>query len=465
MASKFYILLLLLIVKGRSIAQISGIRNVISNEYESSYVLSGDIDGDNFNDILYILPYENKIVWKRNLKNGQFSDEEILYEGGSFPLRFDIGDIDSDGDVDVLFSIMFSNIIAWLENDGNPPFNHHNIATIREPYSVKLSDVDNDGDLDMVAGESLELPFEADSARIVWSENDGNGNFSPYSVIHGGLNSIVDIHVKDLDGDNYPEVMMASYSMHRFSWYENNANGTFGQQHILNNNVGWGKSIFAIDLDNDGDNDVLGCGLDSSITWYENNGGGDFSSKKQIDKTQEGARRVHSVDLDGDGDNDVLCASRDDNTIAWYENHLNGRWGAKQVISNQALKARFVTTSDLDLDGDQDVITISQDDNTIAWYENLYDHGFLESIDELPNDAVTMYPNPATTKVSIGLGNILESDVRVEIVDLMGKLVYVKETPVALSFGVELGSFERGIYIVNVIQGDGVVWSDKLVVE
>ncbi len=120
-----------------------------------------------------------------------------------------LGDLDGDGDLDLATASMLASdpgIIAW-ENDGTP-FDGAwtgNIVTVGAGNDVALADMDWDGDLDVVAGGSLDV--------AVW-ENDGTpfaGSWTRYSSMQVGA-GVNGVTIDDLDHDGDLDVASGSQS-------------------------------------------------------------------------------------------------------------------------------------------------------------------------------------------------------------------------------------------------------------
>ncbi|MAF66841.1 MAG: hypothetical protein CMJ84_14445, partial [Planctomycetes bacterium] len=129
------------------------------------------------------------------------------------------------------------------------------------------------------------------------------------------------VYATDLDGDGDADVLSASVLDDKIAWYENLGGGSFGPQKVITTAADYAYSVYATDLDGDGDADVLSASHgDDKIAWYENLGGGAFGPQQVITTGANGAQSVYATDLDGDVDADVFSASENDSKIAWYEN-------------------------------------------------------------------------------------------------------------------------------------------------
>lgn len=240
---------------------------------------------------------------------------------------------------------------------------------------VVAADLDNDGDMDLISASQ-------DDDMIAWYENiDGLGSFSEQKVITTSANYAYDVHVADINGDGFLDILSASTQDHKIAWYKNNGDGSFGEQLVISTAVNLASCVYAADLDGDGDMDVIAGSLSdgglADVAWFENTDGlGGFGSKNVISTEVSGVQKVFTSDLDNDGDMDVLSASFADNKIAWYKNVDGlGTFSNQKIITTSAEGAYSVFAADLDKDGDADVLSTSWsvflNDNRIVWYENI----------------------------------------------------------------------------------------------
>jgi len=186
----------------------------------------GDVDGDG--DLDLIVANEGPNVLYFNDGTGHFTAPEW-----GIPLRAspeetreaDFGDVDGDGDLDLLFA----NVAAFvagadprnrlLINDGGGRFVDETEARLppdqASSFDGDFRDVDGDGDLDVLTGNSdvdLGQGRIADSLYRVYL-NDGNGYFTEATEAvfgEGVTGTGFDLEWGDFNGDGLEDVYLAS---------------------------------------------------------------------------------------------------------------------------------------------------------------------------------------------------------------------------------------------------------------
>ncbi len=319
-----------------------------------------------------------------------FGPQQIITTDVELAKDVQAADLDGDGDADVLSASSYDGKIAWYENQigeagaGSDSFGPQQTITTSADgaQSVYAADLDGDGDKDVLAAA-------ANGDKIAWYENQigqggGGDGFGPEQVITTSAETAYSVFATDLDGDGDSDVLSASSFDDTVAWYGNQigegGTGDFGPQQIITASADGAASVYATDLDGDGDADVVSASsYDDTVAWYENQIGekGDgFGSRQTITTEVPYAASVFAADLDGDGDADVLSASRSDDRIAWYENQIveggsdEDGFGAQETITTDADEAQSVYAADLNGDGRVDVLSASTNDNKIAWYAN-----------------------------------------------------------------------------------------------
>lgn len=188
-----------------------GQQQLISTTTEKPYLsIPADIDNDGFVDILTTGSEIFKLSWYRNLDGlGNFGPEIIINEIAVYYLSVDFVDLDTDGDNDILYHSNNSSYIAWLENlDGVGTFGPEQKIHEQDFINSALPiDVDNDGDLDVVASI-----FNPSTGDVVWFENlDGQGTFSPENFLFNNSNEFSKLALEDIDNDGLLDLLATEF--------------------------------------------------------------------------------------------------------------------------------------------------------------------------------------------------------------------------------------------------------------
>ena len=275
-------------------------------------------------------------------------------------------DMDGDGDLDIVAAAFTDNIISWYENDGaaSPSWTTHDVVTNANGVrTIYVADIDNDGDLDIVAGLF-------GNKAITWYENNGAASSWTTHTVDTNSDGVVGVHVADLDADGYLDIIGAWEVDDEIKWYKNNGDGTSWTSAIVATPDG-PHGLGVADMDNDGDLDIVAALVYAdAIAWYSNDGNAASWTAANIDTTLDVTRNLYIGDLDGDNDLDVVSTSSGNNKITWHENSNNAQSWNNNIISTSEQSAYGVHIADIDGDGDLDIVSAVEGDNTIAMWEN-----------------------------------------------------------------------------------------------
>ena len=230
------------------------------------------------------------------------------------PINAEPVDLDGDGDLDVVGGSRGEARILWFENLGALRFREHAIHIIDAPpelaitgFNMDFADLNGDGRTDIITtawpGSILLLEQPADPAAA-WSLSL-LGSAPP--------DQLVSVRLGDIDGDGDPDIMTGAYSrgpraadgaavtvndpLGRIAWLENP--GVEVQRGWLRHDISrrkrgmYDKWLFR-DLDNDGDLDVVGTRGNSEpfdgVIWLEQirslEAGPVFQQARSIDSQQ-----------------------------------------------------------------------------------------------------------------------------------------------------------------------------------
>ncbi|RKE95153.1 T9SS type A sorting domain-containing protein [Ichthyenterobacterium magnum] len=203
------------------------INQIGANVGSVSEIELNDLDNDNDNDVVCF--DGNAIVWFENVGGlGSYGNMMPISSNTTyFPKGvFKIFDMNGDGYKDIIVSSRDNNNISFFEHiDGNGAFEDAVIVVndANGVSSIDIADVDNDGDLDILAAL-------ADFDIVVWYENlDGQaeafGDFNVITDLQDNTSSFVDysgyIVAVDVNQDNNIDVISATQMYHNLVWSKN----------------------------------------------------------------------------------------------------------------------------------------------------------------------------------------------------------------------------------------------------
>jgi hypothetical protein len=348
--------------------------------------------------------------------------------------RLAIGDIDGDGKNDLVLHTWSTN--RGLDSDGSvswyhyPDWTRHFIKQDDHVFGdgVELSDLDGDGDLDVVTAKGNDA-----SSQVWWFRNPGGAategwTESRIAEVEEG-SEVKDLYVADVDHDGKPDV--AVRTKHFFALYFQETPERWTERKIENRER---EGMTLADLDQDGDydaimngywlecpddpreddwpihvideqwfTDVTGGWQDHSVriavgdfdcdaspdvafshsektgyqvTWYSSDDprAGPESWRKHEIGVVDYCHTLRSADMDRDGDDDIVAATlkrTETPEIVVFLNSVEGeRWTRFQVAQKSAYKARV---GDIDNDRDFDIVTSSswEDPPIMLWRNQL----------------------------------------------------------------------------------------------
>jgi hypothetical protein len=445
-----------------------------------------DVDGDGDMDVMLqgfnMQTFPTTTILYLNDGNGNFTEDTNnsftqLYDYGS--LTF--GDTDGDGDMDLIQTgkdINNNYFTVFYINDGNGNFTENTSANLINIAAGKVivEDLNNNGNSDLIiSGLDVDNSF-MNTTKIYF--NDGAGNFTEDTQNQISGHYLGGIDLGDINGDGNVDLVITGYDENdepMTKLYTNDGAGQFTElttSSLLQ--LSDSRAAFS-DVDLDGDLDLLihGADIDGFIqtVLYENDGTGVFTEVTGIPFDNSGYGSIVFADIDNDGDEDVLLAG------------LKGIYGELEFAKLYRNLAINCSPLDITTMVSGATITANNTNATYQWVDcddnnapipgetnqsftatangnyavEITENGCTETsdciaittvgLDNNKLNTIVMYPNPATTSITIAE---IAQPSSIIITDINGRVMFTSAID-ATSLEIALDNYASGVYLVNVV--------------
>ena len=315
-------------------------QHIVEENAVFNCVYPGDIDLDGDIDLVGGNKASSAfgVDWWRNVDGVGDSWTRLRVADWGSPEYICFSDINGDDTLEIVGSSWGPpNEIAWFESTTWPPdtnWTSHQVAggivKGRELYTV---DLDQDGDIDVVSAnedqDGLKWFENSDGIGLTWTEHDIAGYYDlPFSV-----------HASDIDGDGDIDVVYCSQDEDKAVWCENlNGVGTSWEEHVIDDPIDDPQSIHSVDLTNSGYSDVVvalnntGSGS-MRLYLYRNMDGTGSQWARFLLSSGSRFEDVDAGDFNQDGNEDILAAAGVGAYLTWHEleGHTDG-WLLSSIL-------------------------------------------------------------------------------------------------------------------------------------
>jgi hypothetical protein len=343
-----------------------------------SKILSYDLNNDGFKDIITSTTGTNgRLGFYTNQTNATFSAFNLI-ESFEFCRGFAMGNFNNDNILDIVAIGKPTNESkVYLSINGSySSFTLDTHTMILNDVVVADFDQNNLDDIVIIGQHSIDF-----------YRNNGLGSFTKEAILSTSTSPVVleclDIAIKDMDNDGDMDIISGETA--GLVIYTNNGNAVFTPNYYSTTTEVF-FLVHSFDVDNDGDFDVVGRNGASQVKWFSNNGNGVMTYEATL-STVPNLISLSSIDYNNDGLEDIYASYT--NHIAVFVNDSNHSFtNAINMHQNSGLIMGQVAIANIDNLGGLDYVW-SGGNNTLAFHLNQttlgLNHNNLNALTLYPN--------------------------------------------------------------------------------
>ncbi|KNC54040.1 uncharacterized protein AMSG_09702 [Thecamonas trahens ATCC 50062] len=341
---------------------------------------AADVDDDSLTDLVVVISASHTIALLRNTGGGVFAETSITIPG-MFVDKVILADMNGDSLLDAVVPMPQNTSLGWIPYVASlNGWSTDAMVVVASSFFVHVldaGDMDNDGDIDLVA-------VHPSTGTLTWFlALDGSSGTAfdraslELSTVGGNARAI---SLSDVNGDGMPDVIISfgspTGSLVSLLGYLSTSGIGFSIPQPLATGLDITRPAFA-DVDGDGRTDTVAVNTDAvsattATLVLRTDGERKLRSFYPItlsDSDGAGVIDMAFGDVDGDGLIDAVVVSASESRAMVYRNTANGMFGTGSELPSMVTSPAAVAVADMDGDGDLDVVVAATP--SVVWFENV----------------------------------------------------------------------------------------------
>ncbi|CAF3652269.1 unnamed protein product [Rotaria sp. Silwood1] len=350
----------------------------VSTGLHPQYVNTADVDNDGNLDIVTADSRSDCISVNLGYGNGSFKPPQRYFTGsGSRPCSFVFVDLNNDTRLDIIATNEGTDNVAVLFGYNYATFDNQRVYRAIGnfgPRAAVVGDFNNDKYLDIAA-----VFYTTNNLGIFLG--DDNGSFNAPLIFSTTMNSNpYSLVVSDVNMDGQLDVIVANTGTDNIGVFLGYDNGSFADVMTFStgtSSMPW--SVAVADFTNDGQIDIVVTNIGTNdIGIFYGYGNGSFA-KMISHRTYDDyfAEVVRIADFNNDNQADIVVVNSHAHSIGILLGYGNGSF-AKQVnySTTYATRPMWVALGDFNNDNNLDMVTANRDDNSMSIFLGLGNGSF-----------------------------------------------------------------------------------------
>lgn len=335
-----------------------------------------DVDSNSIDELVFSIG--NNLGYD-DTKLGRFQEDETfqferLNKNHKTTFDFDFADLNGDGRVELVTHDYWKGIVSFMQQGMDGSWENVEVTdSLQWGWSVATGDFNNDGRVDVVGASAYSVGWPE---TLVIYLNQPDGSFVENVIESGSSRTLVE--AADLNGDNVPELVVASIFSNSVFLYRNNGLGSFTRTTLL---TGFNRpeDITFFDLDGDGDLDIITTASSGNrIHWLENDGSAGFVNRV-VSSSIGRPLATDAGDFNNDGSIDLVTISDSSNALIFLENDGSENFSST-TVGTGFIGVKDLEVVDFDDDSQLDVVVTDIRGKEISLWRGAGDGSFSKTV-------------------------------------------------------------------------------------